>query len=201
MDIEHSLAGMTQAGLTGMFSASTWQAPRWTRSICETRHELSRSEPQILRWPISCPEPRDVRALIERLRKRCDAALEPELSSKHYPSPRRNIIPRRGFVMGRPALYARARRGRHAQPQGDPATKERPPRFDECSILPAAAAGSSGRRDPTGTALGSARSISNSGGAEAPPTCFRADNRVLRCFGCRLRWHSRPRWHGRQHDH
>ena len=36
---------MTQAGSTGMFSASTWRAPRWTRSICETRHGLSRSEP------------------------------------------------------------------------------------------------------------------------------------------------------------
>src|SRR5262250_2670457 len=40
-------AGMTQAGSTGMFSASTLLAPRWTRSICETRYELSRSEPQL----------------------------------------------------------------------------------------------------------------------------------------------------------
>jgi len=40
-------AGMTQAGSTGMISAGIWRAPRWTRSICETRHGLSRSEPPV----------------------------------------------------------------------------------------------------------------------------------------------------------
>src|SRR5262245_33765572 len=43
-------AGMTQAGSTGMFSASTWRAPRWTRSTCETRCALSRSELSTGRW-------------------------------------------------------------------------------------------------------------------------------------------------------
>ena len=43
-------SGMTQAGSTGMFSASTSRAPRWTRQICETRYGLSRSAPPVRRW-------------------------------------------------------------------------------------------------------------------------------------------------------